>query len=58
MRALPSRFFKIHCAVDPKKIPYGSKIVLPDDQLIAVDYRSRCFPTRRRATMRPYGRTT
>jgi len=26
-----------HCAVDPKKIPYGSKIVLPDDQLIAVD---------------------
>src|ERR1700756_5428625 len=26
-----------HCAVDPKKIPYGSKIVLQDDQLIAVD---------------------
>jgi 3D (Asp-Asp-Asp) domain-containing protein len=26
-----------HCAVDPKKIPYGSKIALPDDQLIAVD---------------------
>ena len=26
-----------HCAVDPKKIPYGSKIMLPDDQLIAVD---------------------
>jgi len=26
-----------HCAVDPKKIPYGSKIVLPDEQLIAVD---------------------
>jgi 3D (Asp-Asp-Asp) domain-containing protein len=26
-----------HCAVDPKKIPYGSKVVLPDDQLIAVD---------------------
>src|SRR5438046_10634710 len=26
-----------HCAVDPKKIPYGSKIVLPDEHLIAVD---------------------
>jgi 3D (Asp-Asp-Asp) domain-containing protein len=26
-----------HCAVDPKKIPYGSKIMLQDDQLIAVD---------------------
>jgi 3D (Asp-Asp-Asp) domain-containing protein len=25
------------CAVDPKKIPYGSKIVLPEDELIAVD---------------------
>ena len=26
-----------HCAVDPKKIPFGSKIMLQDDQLIAVD---------------------
>jgi 3D (Asp-Asp-Asp) domain-containing protein len=26
-----------HCAVDPKKIPYGSKIELPDAQLVAVD---------------------
>jgi hypothetical protein len=26
-----------HCAVDPKKIPYGSKIILGDDELIAVD---------------------
>ena len=26
-----------HCAVDPKKIPYGSKIVLGDEELIAVD---------------------
>lgn len=26
-----------HCAVDPKKIPYGSKVILPDDELIAVD---------------------
>ena len=27
----------MHVRDDPKKIPYGSKIVLPDDQLIAVD---------------------
>lgn len=26
-----------HCAVDPKKIPYGSKIVLAGEELIAVD---------------------
>jgi 3D (Asp-Asp-Asp) domain-containing protein len=26
-----------HCAVDPKKIPYGSKVVLPDAELTAVD---------------------
>lgn len=26
-----------HCAVDPKKIPYGSKIILGDEELIAVD---------------------
>jgi 3D (Asp-Asp-Asp) domain-containing protein len=26
-----------HCAVDPRKIPYGSTIVLPDDELTAVD---------------------
>ena len=26
-----------HCAVDPKKIPYGSKIVLGDEELVAVD---------------------
>src|SRR5919204_675386 len=26
-----------HCAVDPKKIPYGSKIILGSDELIAVD---------------------
>jgi hypothetical protein len=26
-----------HCAVDPKKIPYGSKVILPGDELIAVD---------------------
>lgn len=26
-----------HCAVDPKKIPYGSKILLGDEELVAVD---------------------
>lgn len=26
-----------HCAVDPRKIPYGSKVVLPDGTLTAVD---------------------
>ncbi len=26
-----------HCAVDPKKIPYGSKVILRDEELIAVD---------------------
>ncbi len=31
------RLHEGHCAVDPKKIPYGSKVVLPDAQLTAVD---------------------
>jgi 3D (Asp-Asp-Asp) domain-containing protein len=26
-----------HCAVDPKRIPYGSKIVFPDAECVAVD---------------------
>src|SRR5438270_1988163 len=26
-----------HCAVDPKKIPYGSKIILGSEELIAID---------------------
>src|SRR5207244_5786381 len=26
-----------HCAVDPKKIPYGSRILLGREELIAVD---------------------
>lgn len=26
-----------HCAVDPKKIPYGSKVVFPDLECVAVD---------------------
>src|SRR5881409_2456206 len=26
-----------HCAVDPKKIPYGSKVLFPDGPCVAVD---------------------
>ena len=26
-----------HCAVDPKRIPYGSKVVFPDTTCVAVD---------------------
>jgi 3D (Asp-Asp-Asp) domain-containing protein len=26
-----------HCAVDPRRIPYGSKVILPDATLVAVD---------------------
>jgi len=26
-----------HCAVDPRKIPYGSKVVFPDAECVAVD---------------------
>jgi 3D (Asp-Asp-Asp) domain-containing protein len=26
-----------HCAVDPRRIPYGSKVMLPDGPLLAVD---------------------
>jgi 3D (Asp-Asp-Asp) domain-containing protein len=26
-----------HCAVDPRRIPYGSKVTLPDTTLVAVD---------------------
>ena len=26
-----------HCAVDPRRIPYGSKVILPDGTLIAAD---------------------
>ena len=31
------RLRKGHCAVDPRQIPYGSKVVLPDGTLTAVD---------------------
>jgi hypothetical protein len=31
------RLHKGHCAVDPKRIPYGSRIRLGDEELVAVD---------------------
>src|SRR5438045_3588744 len=45
-----------HCAVDPKKIPYGSRVVLPDGSaLSAVDTGSA---VRNRKAARRTGRTT
>ena len=32
-----ARLDERHCAVDPKKIPYGSKVVFHDAECIAVD---------------------
>jgi len=44
-----------HCAVDPKKIPYGSRVVLPDGTLLsAVDTGSA---VRNRKAARRAGRT-
>jgi len=31
------RLREAHCAVDPKRIPYGSKVVFPDATCVAVD---------------------
>ena len=44
-----------HCAVDPRRIPYGSKVTLPDGTLIAVD-TGKHVRTRRAA--RVSGRST
>jgi hypothetical protein len=43
-----------HCAVDPRRIPYGSKVTLPDATLLAVDTGS-AVPSRKAA--RRSGRT-
>jgi len=32
-----ARLRERHCAVDPKKIPYGSRVVFPDARCLAVD---------------------
>src|SRR2546423_7225104 len=50
------RLHQGHCAVDPKKIPYGSRVVLPDGTaLSAVDTGSA---VRDRKTARQTGRTS
>jgi 3D (Asp-Asp-Asp) domain-containing protein len=43
-----------HCAVDPRRIPYGSKVTLPDGTLLAVDTGSA---VRSRKAARLCGRT-
>jgi 3D (Asp-Asp-Asp) domain-containing protein len=43
-----------HCAVDPRRIPYGSKVTLPDATLLAVDTGSA---VRSRKAARRSGRT-
>ena len=43
-----------HCAVDPRLIPYGSKVILPDGPLTAVDTGSH---VRSRRAARRIGRT-
>ena len=43
-----------HCAVDPRRIPYGSKVTLPDGTLLAVDTGSA---VRSRKAARRAGRT-
>jgi 3D (Asp-Asp-Asp) domain-containing protein len=35
--AIGARLRAGHCAVDPRRIPYGSKVTLPDGPLLAVD---------------------
>jgi 3D (Asp-Asp-Asp) domain-containing protein len=44
-----------HCAVDPRRIPYGSRVTLPDGTLVAVDTGSA---VRSRKAARLSGRTT
>src|SRR5947208_9528486 len=54
--ATGTRLQQGHCAVDPKKIPYGSRVVLPDGSaLSAVDTGSA---VRNRKAARRSGRTT
>src|SRR6478672_4170333 len=43
-----------HCAVDPRRIPYGSRITMPDGTLLAVDTGSA---VRSRKAARLLGRT-
>ena len=54
--ATGTRLQQGHCAVDPRKIPYGSKVVMPDGTTLhAVDTGSA---VRNRKAARKSGRTT
>jgi hypothetical protein len=44
-----------HCAVDPKKIPYGSKVTFDDGECVAVDTGPDVV---KRKAARSYARTT
>jgi|SRR6516165_1133036 3D (Asp-Asp-Asp) domain-containing protein len=44
-----------HCAVDPKKIPYGSKVTFDDGECVAVDTGTHVV---NRKAARSLGRTT
>ena len=37
-----TRLCEGHCAVDPKRIPYGSKVIFPDAACVAVDTWTGC----------------
>ena len=50
-----ARLHENHCAVDPKKIPYGSKISFDDAECMAVDTGPDVV---RRKAARSLGRTT
>jgi hypothetical protein len=50
-----ARLRETHCAVDPKKIPYGSKVVFPDATCVAVDTGPAVV---NRKAARSCGRTT
>jgi 3D (Asp-Asp-Asp) domain-containing protein len=49
-----ARLRETHCAVDPKKIPYGSEVVFPDATCVAVDSGPAVI---NRKAARSYGRT-
>jgi 3D (Asp-Asp-Asp) domain-containing protein len=44
-----------HCAVDPKKIPYGSQVIFPDKSCVAIDSGPAVI---RRTAARRSGKTT
>ncbi len=49
-----ARLRETHCAIDPEKIPYGSKVVFPDATCVAVDTGPAVV---NRKAARSYGRS-